>query len=441
MIHDQLEKLLLGLPVAHAPGPVLLGQRLRPLILGPRQRPEDLERRVLLRVLDRLHRARIADDLHDPLAKLLFRGERVDRVVVALGHLLPVEARDRPRLAADHRVGDLEDRLVAPVVVVEPLGQVPRDLHVLPLVFAHGHEVRVNPEDVGRLQNRVVEQPHGGHDAAGDLVLVGRGLVHLAPGADAGEQPRQLMDLRHVVLQIEVASIGIEPEGEVVDDHLPDVPAKLLGLTDRRQGVVLVYDKNPLIFKESTKHKLINLVRVAGLQMQANAPNLDLDDSIFTNEYGAFLPDLWEQTVNSELQRIKKSPQKYHSWFGLVTISNVPELRTKLRMEQLKQMQRDLISAFNPSQFGFPGIIGYHSDYVYSFLIQNKDEQAVQQWSKALKKKFANAFELSNGIHIETGIKVGFVRLDESYDDSYQLLSNAKSALSQALKSNKNEAI
>jgi len=214
-----------------------------------------------------------------------------------------------------------------------------------------------------------------------------------------------------------------------------------LMMKDRRQGVVLVYDKNPLIFKESTKHKLINLVRVAGLQMQANAPNLELDDSIFTNEYGAFLPDLWEQTVNSELKRIKKSPQKYHSWFGLVTISNVPELRTKLRMEQLKEMQRDLIAAFNPSQFGFPGILGYHSDYVYSFLIQNKDEQAVQHWTKALKKKFAEGFELSNGIHIETGIKAGFVRLDESYNDSYQLLSNAKSALSQALKSNKNEAI
>ncbi|NGP90083.1 GAF domain-containing protein [Fodinibius halophilus] len=214
-----------------------------------------------------------------------------------------------------------------------------------------------------------------------------------------------------------------------------------LMMKDRRQGVVLVYDKNPLIFKESTKHKLINLVRIAALQMQANDPKMDLDDSVFTNEYGAFLPDLWEKTVNAELHRLTNNSHKYHSWFGLVTISNVPELRTKLRLEQLSQMQSDLISAFNPSQFGYPGILGYNSDYVYTFFIQNKDEQTVKDWTAALKKKFSESFELKNGIHIETGIKAGYVRIDGNYDDSYQLLSNAKSALSQALKSNKNEAI
>ncbi len=214
-----------------------------------------------------------------------------------------------------------------------------------------------------------------------------------------------------------------------------------LMMKDRRQGVVLVHDQNPLIFKESTKHKLINLVRIAALQILANDPGIELDKPAFTNEYSAFLPDLWERMVDSELNRIKSDAQKYHSWFGLVTISNVPELRTKMRLEQLNQMQQDLIAAFNPSQFGFPGVLGYHSDYVYSFFIQNKDAKAVKSWSQALKKKFSESFELKNGIHIETGIKVGFVKLKEDSADSYQLLSNAKSALSQALKSDKNEAI
>ncbi|HKK44674.1 MAG TPA: hypothetical protein VJ964_04085 [Balneolaceae bacterium] len=214
-----------------------------------------------------------------------------------------------------------------------------------------------------------------------------------------------------------------------------------LMMKDRRQGVVLAYDKNPLIFKESTKHKLINLVRVAGLQMLSNDPGLDVDEPVFANKYGAFLPEVWEQMVDLELERFKDGNQKYHSWVGLVTLSNLPELRTKLRLEQLKQMQKDLVTAFNPAQFGFPGILGYHSDYVYSFFIQNKDKEAVQKWAHALKKKFSGSYELTNGIHIETGIKVGFVKFDEQYEDSYQLLKNAKSALSQALKSNKNEAI
>lgn len=212
-------------------------------------------------------------------------------------------------------------------------------------------------------------------------------------------------------------------------------------MKDRRQGIILVYDKNPLLFKESTKHKLINLVRIAGLQILSNDPKLDVDQSILTNMHNAFLPDLWERTVNLELNRLKNGQDKYHSWFGLITLSNLPELRTKLRMEQLDQMQKDLIAAFNPSRFGYPGILGYHSDYVYTFFIQSKDEEAVQKWTQSLKKELSSSFELKNGIHIDTGIKIGFAKIDQKYDDCYQVLKNAKSALSQAIKSNKNEAI
>lgn len=210
-------------------------------------------------------------------------------------------------------------------------------------------------------------------------------------------------------------------------------------MKDRRQGVVLVYDENPLIFKESTKHKLINLVRTAGLQILANDPNLEVDQPILTNEYDAFLRDLWERVVDTELSNIKNKNQVCDTWFGLITVSNLPELRTKLRLEELKIMQKDLIATFNPNLFGYPGILGYHSDYVYSFLIQSNDSKAVEQWTKALKQKFSRPFELSNGSQIETGVKAGFTRLEDDYADSYQVLSNAKSALSQAMNSNREE--
>lgn len=211
-------------------------------------------------------------------------------------------------------------------------------------------------------------------------------------------------------------------------------------MKDRRQGVVLVYDKNPLIFKESTKHKLINFVRLAGLNIISNEPGIEIDEPIFTNEYGAFLRDLWERVVDTELSSIKNHNLKYNTWFGLITISNLPELRTKLRLEDLKMIQKNLITAFNPNQFGFPGILGYHSDYVYSFVIQSNDNNAVEQWTNALKKKFTNPLELVNGTRVETGVKVGFTKLKADHADSYQVLSNAKSALSQALKTNREEA-
>lgn len=207
-----------------------------------------------------------------------------------------------------------------------------------------------------------------------------------------------------------------------------------LMMNDRRQGVVLVYDQNPLIFKESTKHKLINFVRVAGLKIKANDPKLDVDKNFLANEYGAFIPDVWERTVDNVLRRQHNGHARYHSWLGLTTLADLPAIRTKFRLEDLQMMQCDLVRTINPSRFGIPGIVGSHSDYIYAFLIQSKDRRAVEHWSRALKKEFSEPFELSNGQYIESGIKVGYTLLDSSLSDSYQAISNAKAALSQAVK-------
>lgn len=206
-------------------------------------------------------------------------------------------------------------------------------------------------------------------------------------------------------------------------------------MNERRQGLVLVYDKNPLVFKESTKHKLINFVRVTGLRIMANEPKMNVDDNLLTNEYGAFLPDLWERMVDAELERKRKELTNYHSWLGLITLADLPGIRTKLRLEELNHLQKDLVKAFNPSRFGVPGIIGFHSDYIYSFFLQSKDEDAIKHWTKSLKQEFAEPFELTNGKQIESSIKVGYTLLDAGISDSYQAVSHAKSALSEAMKS------
>jgi len=204
---------------------------------------------------------------------------------------------------------------------------------------------------------------------------------------------------------------------------------------DRRQGVVLVHDKNPLIFKESTKHKFINMVRMTSLRIQANNGNLDIDKPFLTNEYEAFLPDVWERIIETELENIEHKQQFLHTWMGLITLSNLSSLRTRLRLEDLHHLQKDLVSRFNPGRFGVTGIIGSHADYVYSFVIQSTDQDAVKYWTNELKAELSNPVELSNGLEIDTSIKVGFTRLDSSQKDSYQVLSHAKTALSRAMSS------
>lgn len=214
-----------------------------------------------------------------------------------------------------------------------------------------------------------------------------------------------------------------------------------LKMDDRRQGVVLAYDKNPLIFKESTKHKIRNLVRVAGLKIQANETSLDIDEPMFINDYGALLPDVWEGVVQAELNRLKKGQQEQPTWFGLITLSNLPEIRTKLRLEELNFMQRSLISTFSPSQYGYPGIMGYHSDYIYSFLIQNADTHAVENWLRALEGKFEEPLDIYGGRNIQTDFRVGYIQLEEKHEDVYELLTEAKSELSKAFNTTQREKI
>lgn len=224
----------------------------------------------------------------------------------------------------------------------------------------------------------------------------------------------------------------ISPREKLTEGATLAIP---LLLKDRRQGVVMVYDENPLIFKESMKHKLINFVRLAGLKIMANEPGLDVDEPIFTNEYQAFLPDLWEQIIDTQIERLK-TVQNTHTWMGLISPSNLPGLRTALRLEDLQTMQKDLVSLFNPGRFGIPGLIGFNTDYVYAFIIQSNNSNAVKHWASMLKKELQEPLELTNGQQIETDIKIGYVLLNTDQQDSYQVIGNAKAALNQAMKKN-----
>ena len=288
----------------------------------------------------------------------------------------------------------------------------------------------------------------------GGVSFIARGMdtwCNVLNSADAHLAPPVGMPLEERTLSYEAIQKG-SPEFAI---HFNNNPKRLsprelntegasiaipLMMKDRRQGLVLVYDENPLIFKESTKHKLVNFVRTAGLKILAEEPGLDVDSNLLTNDYEAFSPDIWERTVDAELNRIRQEQTRYHSWLGLITLADLPSIRTRLRLEDLQHMQKDLVRAFNPSRFGIPGIIGSHADYVYTFIIQSKDRQAVDHWTSALKKEFSEPFELTNGQQINTGIKVGYTILDPGLTDSYQAVSNAKSALSQAMKGTQEQA-
>lgn len=202
---------------------------------------------------------------------------------------------------------------------------------------------------------------------------------------------------------------------------------------DRRQGAFIAYDKDPLSFKESTKHKLANLARIASLQLQSNTRKSTMEEDIFTEKYQAMVTEMWEKAVEYELYRLRSEPD-YHVWMGLITLENLSSLRTRFRMEELQRIQRDIVRFLNPYKHNQKGYIGFQSDYVYSFILQSKKEQALDEWVEHTRSKVAHGLKLSSGMNLTVSFKFGAVKLSPEYPNPYEVLTKAKQQLAEVVK-------
>lgn len=202
---------------------------------------------------------------------------------------------------------------------------------------------------------------------------------------------------------------------------------------DRRQAVVVAYDSDPLTFKESTKHKLSNLARIASLAIQSVAKKAGMAEELFTQNFGAYMTELWENTLENELRKIRSGNTK-HTWFGLVSPHDLSVIRTRFRLEELQKIQKDFVTFLNPSSHGVPGYIGYNSDYVYAFIIQSEKEDAVNTWMQSVKTNLAHGLKLSAGDTLDVSFKAGFTKLTPDDTNSYQVLTKAKQALSEVVR-------
>lgn len=202
---------------------------------------------------------------------------------------------------------------------------------------------------------------------------------------------------------------------------------------DRRQAVVVTYDSDPLSFKESTKHKLANLVRIASLAIQSVVKKSGMTEELLTENYGAVMTELWETSLENEIKKTHTG-KNAHTWFGLITPDDLSALRTKYRLEDLHRIQKDFVSFLNPAKHGIPGYIGFNSDYVYAFLIQSNSENAVNDWMDSVRTKLAHGLKLSAGGTLDVSFKAGFTKISAEDSNAYQVLTKAKKALSEVVK-------
>lgn len=212
-----------------------------------------------------------------------------------------------------------------------------------------------------------------------------------------------------------------------------------LMINGRRQAVVLAYDKNPLVFTESVKHQIKNLVRTAGLTIRTSVGSFQSSEDLFATDYGNFIHDLWILSLEKQIEHQKKSSG--YTWFGLIGIENLSDLRASHRLEDLNKLQRIIVKALNPSRLGFNGIIGFNSDYVYSYLMTSQSEEHHKQWLKKNISDLKNKVDMGDGRKISVSIKVGTTKIQPDDDDIDELIYDAKQALSVAMKKNQESII
>lgn len=207
---------------------------------------------------------------------------------------------------------------------------------------------------------------------------------------------------------------------------------------DRRQGVFVVHDTDALTFKESTKHKLINMVRVTALSIQSVVKKAGMAEELLVEDFGAFMPDLWEESVN---RMIGQEHPGVENWFGLVTPDDISSLRTRFRLDDLQRLQTEFVRFLNPANHKLPGFVGYNSDYVYAIILQSNEEDAVERWMESVRTSSASSNSGSEGQSLTVNFQAGFVPVNNTSGNAYEVLNNAKKALNEVVKNDDTDLV
>jgi hypothetical protein len=206
-------------------------------------------------------------------------------------------------------------------------------------------------------------------------------------------------------------------------------------LHDRRQAVFVVNDENPLLFTESVKHKMTNLVRIAGLKMMASKESYRVASDFMTHDYGAFLAPLIERGVHRQIKRAKLFPER-HTWVAMFTFNEINQLRTRYGIDTLRSLQKQVISCAMIDSAQVSGIVGFHADYIYTAIIQSTDSDGIVHWQTHLQEQQKESFQCEKDA-VKLTFRVGFSKVGERFKDTYDLLKSVKIAFSDASRQDK----
>lgn len=190
---------------------------------------------------------------------------------------------------------------------------------------------------------------------------------------------------------------------------------------DRRQAVVMVTVENMRFFKESVRHKLVNLVRVAALRLTSGTTAFLAGHDMLAQDKSGLAPGMVDKAMVREFRR---GPARV----GLATVRDVSSLRARLRMDEMKAVQRTVQAALNPARYGYSGLCGPHADFITLILFTGSPEDLA---------RYTTAIQ--DGVGRIPGhplvVEHAFLTITDAGSDPYDVKRSLRLALDAAVKS------
>jgi transcriptional regulator with GAF, ATPase, and Fis domain len=206
-------------------------------------------------------------------------------------------------------------------------------------------------------------------------------------------------------------------------------------MQDRRQGVFIINDENPLLFKESVKHKLTNLIRILGLKMATSKESYRVETDFLTHETGSLSMPIIERIISREITRSSSFPNMF-TWVVIYTFDEINTIRTRYGVGVLKALQKQIIRRTTVDHKEFSNVTGFHADYIYIGVIQSGNENGKDLWIDYIQNESSRGYQCEKDT-VDLSFTFGSILVNQTSDNVDHLLQQVKKEFSMATKSTK----
>lgn len=210
-----------------------------------------------------------------------------------------------------------------------------------------------------------------------------------------------------------------------------------LDIHDRRQGVVLVWDENPNIFRESVKHMLQTLVRMSGLQLSSTHYNIPEELPFLVAECGAYTRELLEQMLGCQIRQAGRGADMPNAWLIFFSPEDYQRLRTRYRIERLKRLQQKMAADLNPNHSGLAGLVCYYTESLFIVYVEAEEEQLLLRWMQNVQETAVQKARTGTSYIEGVDFIIGRHSIDwQRCTDAHDLIQRAKLSLNKSVKEN-----